>query len=204
MPRLTFVKIGIVVLSLLTLAVRQSIAQEVVAIRGGTFSVEVDPVTLAEQNSLEIFGTSGFKLEGSVSLASNEFNGVALCKFPECPPGTVIPVNDAWSGGDMFVTARLQGVTYTAVGGPGDDASAEIGFSASVTLPPMSDGPVTISVPFDSAGHFAFGLNGPDPRRVLLAGGGEATFTLVPLAESAGQTWLIQRVVFDFRPVEAR
>jgi hypothetical protein len=117
-------------------------------------------------------------------------------------PGTVLDVHAFWSGNDLGGIAKLRGITYEKVGSLDSDSSAAMGISGSVTMPPLSDGPVSVTVPFEFAGSFAYGLNGPDPQRALLAGGGRATFFL--RLHDEGTTWVIQRVVFDFNPVEQR
>ncbi len=193
----SFVKSGIV-LSLLIGASAAPATAEVIAVKKGTFVVE------GGEGRLNLFGTRDFRLNAVVSLHGGFFPAFAECELPEeCPPGRTLDLTANWSGGDIFGSAELRGVTYASIGGPSDDASASVGFSGSVTLPSTITGPATISVPFDFAGHFSYGLNGPDPKSDLLTGGGRATLTLVPHPENP-QNWMIQKVVFEFRPVETR
>ena len=65
-------------------------------------------------------------------------------------------------------------------------------------MPPMSDEPVTITVPFELSGSFFYGLTGAELRSASLTGGGDATLLLRPDFE--GTSWIIDRVVFDFDP----
>jgi hypothetical protein len=173
-------------------------AQSVVAIREGTFTVDD-----TRNNSMSVSGTQGFRFDGSFSLARAQYEAIEQCWLPECAPGTVVDLSDSWVGGDIFGTAQFRGKTYPGVGCGSCDGSLFLAFSASVTMPPISDQPVILTVPFDFAGVFSFGLNGPRPDSVPLTGGGTATVTLVPLAEDPN-FWHIERVVFEFTPLNSR
>jgi hypothetical protein len=65
-------------------------------------------------------------------------------------------------------------------------------------MPAMSDGPVTLTVPFEFSGSFAHGLTGSEVQQTPLTGGGEATLLLQPGFD--GTSWIIERVVFEFDP----
>ena len=173
-------------------------AQSVVAIREGTFTINDDGT-----NSVSLSGTQRFNADGSVSLARAPFPAINRCSNPECGQGTVVDLSGSWVGGDVFVIAQFRGKTYADVGGTSSDASLLIGFTASVELPAVTGQPVTLTVPFDFSGAFTFGLNGPRPDQVPLTGGGTATVTLVPLAEDPN-FWHIERVVFEFTPIQRR
>ena len=63
-------------------------------------------------------------------------------------------------------------------------------------MPEMSDGPVSITAPFDFSGRFSYGQLGPRPQEALLAGGGRVTLLLRPNVD--GTSWELQRAVFQF------
>ena len=198
MMRPTLAKCGI--LLALVLAAGSAVdAQSVVAIKEGTLIIDD-----TRNNSVSLSGTQGFRIDGSFSLARAEYDAIERCWQPECAPGTVIDLSDSWVGGDIFATAQFRGKTYIDVGGGSADASLLLGFSASVELPALSGQPVTLTVPFEFAGAFTFGLNGPRPDQVPLTGGGTAAVTLVPLAEDPNNFWHIQQVVFEFSPLDRR
>jgi hypothetical protein len=184
-----------IVLSLVVAAAAAAHAQSVIAINRGTFVVDD-----MRDNSFAIAGNHGFSVEGSINLASAAYDIIEQCWLPECAPGTVLDLSDSWGGSDVSALERFRGKT------PDDASNDEFGrflaVSASVTLPPIADGPVTVSVPFDFTGTFIFPLDGQSTG-VTLLGGGVATLTLVPLAEDP-RFWHIQQIVFDFRPVNRR
>jgi hypothetical protein len=168
-------------------------ADDVVVIKGGTFSFE------AGNGQLDISGTQGFTFASEVDLSGGTFGAYDLCQVPECPPGTTLDLDAGWSGNDLLGRARLRGITYDDVGRLDGDSGAVIRFSGTVTMPPMSDEPVSIAVPFRFSGRFSYGLTGPEEfESVSLTGGGDATLLLRPDFE--GTSWIIDRVVFDFDP----
>ena len=167
-------------------------ADDVVVIKRGTFSFE------AGEGQLDVSGTQGFAFTARVSISGGFFNAYEQCQFPECAPGTTVDLNAQWTGNDLPGDGRLRGVTYDNVGSLDADSSAGIQFSGTVTMPPMSDQPVSITVPFEIVGSFAYGLTGAASERVSLTGGGNATLFLSPA--HGGTSWAIDRVVFDFDP----
>jgi hypothetical protein len=167
-------------------------AQQDVRILRGTFVFE------GGGGQLDISGTRGFEFQAGASIAGGFFEAYSQCQFPECAPGTVVNLNAGWSGNDLGGSARYRGTAYESVGGLAADSSAGVLFSGTVTMPEMSDGPVSVSVPFRLSGSFAYGLNGPAWERVALSGGGTATLYLRPAYE--GTSWSLERVVFDFAP----
>jgi hypothetical protein len=184
------VKSGIV-LSFVIATAAAAQAQEVIAIKKGTFVVDD-----MRNNSFSLTGTRGFSVEGSINLASAAYDVIELCWLPECAPGTVLDLSDSWGGSDVFAQVRLRGKTS----GDEPDQGRFLAISASVTLPPIGDGPVTVTVPFDFSGFFSFGE--PAIGGTVL-GGGQATITLVPLAEDP-RFWHIQQIVYEFSPVNRR
>ena len=112
----------------------------------------------------------------------------------------------AWSGLDVFGSGELRDRTFPTISS--ESVGVVLGFTSAVTLPPMSEGPVTVSVPFEFAGTFGYDLDSPEPKQALLTGGGTATLTLVPHPEphpeTGARTWLIQKIEFKFEPVESR
>jgi len=192
------VKVGLAIAILVGAVTQSAQADELVSIRGGTFTVDADGA------ELDIFGNKGFELYSGTSIHNGVFEGFSKCQDLECVPGTIIDLDAFFAGTGLGGRAKLRGVTYENVGGVDSDSSASIEFSSGpITIPALSDGPVSITVPFEASGVFAYGLTGPDPQQpALFAGGGQATLLLRLHPE--GTAWIIQRVVFDFRPVEPR
>jgi len=199
----SFLKIGIVV-ALLVGGMAAPATAQIVSIRQGTFIItDVGPLL---HGDLDISGTSGFKFEGGTDGGAGNFPAGVQCALePACPPGTVIDLEGYWAGSDVGGTARLRGTTYQ-VGTFFSHDSAIITFSGQVTMPPMSDDPVSITVPFDFAGEFFYEVE--DPLRVesvLLVGGGLVTLFLHPYQsypDLGFESWSITRAEFVFRPVK--
>jgi hypothetical protein len=167
-------------------------AQQDVKILRGSF------VFATGHGQLDISGTQGFSFQAGASISGGFFEGYSQCEVPECAPGTVVNLNAGWSGNDLGGDARYRGTAYDAVGSLSADSSAGVLFSGTVTMPEMSEEPVSVAVPFQLSGSFAYGLNGAAPERVGLSGGGTATLYLRPAYE--GTSWIIERAVFDFAP----
>lgn len=182
----------------LLLAVASAADAQVISIKEGTFVIDD-----ARNSTITLTGTQGFRFDGSVSLGSASYEAIEQCWVPECPPGTVVDLSDSWGGGDVFGLVQFRGKTHDDIGGLNSDAAFFIALSASVTMPPLRAGPVTVSVPFAFASVFSFGLNGRRPRSVPVTGGGTATLTLVPLAEDPSN-WHIQRIEFEFTSADRR
>lgn len=197
------VKTG-VVLVILAVSAAPSKAQDeqVVSVKRGTFVFEAVETSFRVENELRIFGTRGFVLDAFITFLPLS-EAIEQCRFPGCTPGTVVSLADQWGGGDVTFSAKLRGVTYNSSGGLGEDSFVWLGVSGSITMPPMRDGPASITAPFELAGLVALGEQGPDPQRALLAGGGLVTVTLVP-NQLSGASWFIQRLVFTFRPLASR
>jgi hypothetical protein len=187
-------KSGIVLL-FVVVAAAGAHAQDLVAIKKGTFVVDD-----MRNNSFSIAGTRGLSVKGSINLASASYDIIEQCWLPECAPGTVLDLSDSWGGSDVTALVRYRGKTQDETSD--DDFGRFLAISASVTLPPMSDGPVTITVPFDFTGLLTWPVNGQTTALTLL-GGGRATLTLVPLGEDP-RFWHIQQIVFRFTPVNRR
>jgi hypothetical protein len=188
--------------AILTVAVVHSAAAEVIAIKEGTFVFEGSGTSEEGTGRLDISGTKNFTFSASVDISGGRFNLYSQCKTPDCPPGAVVPLDAFWSGNDLMGTATLRGKTYSDVGGLESDSGAAAGFSGSVTVPPMTGGPVSVTVPFDFSGRFSYDLFGTHPREALLAGGGGVTLFLRPNID--GTSWELQRAVFQFLSVEDR
>lgn len=193
MFRQLFVRTGIV-LSVLTAAAARPAMAEVITIKQGTFTTESE-----SGGRLSIAGTRGFTMDAGTHFGF--FNAFNQCSVPECVPGTVVEINAGWSGNDLPGTATLRGQTYPDLGGPMSPNGAEILFSGQITMPPMSDGPVSVTVPFDFAGEFRYGPDLDTPQqKAFLTGGGFVTFLLKPFQD--GTSWFIESVEFEFRPVK--
>lgn len=194
MFRQAFVKVGIVV-AILLIAVARPVTAEVITINRGVFTY---PAVMGGGN-VDIAGNRGFKAEASTQTGF--FNAFTQCSVPECPPGAVVEIDAGWSGNDLPGTARFRGAFYPDLGGLASPNSLGIQFSGQIKMPPMSDGPVSVTVPFDFAGEFFYAPDLETPRqRALLTGGGFATFHLQPFSD--GMTWLITSAEFEFRPVK--
>src|SRR5688500_13785276 len=118
-------------------------ADDVVVIKQGTFSFA------AGEGQLDVSGTQGFAFTAAVNISGGFFNAYEQCQFPECAPGTTVDLNAMWTGNDVGGDARLRGIQYDNVGSLDADSSAGIHFTGTVTMPPMSDQPVSITVPFE-------------------------------------------------------
>jgi hypothetical protein len=128
------------------------------------------------------------------------FNLWEQCRLPQCQPGTVVEIAAGWSGNDLPGTAELRGKTYPDLGGQNTWNSADVRFSGGITMPPMRDGPVSITALFDFAGRFVYAESVEDePQDALLTGGGRVTLFLEPYPGE--NSWVIRRVEFEFRPV---
>jgi hypothetical protein len=190
------VRVGLAV-AILVGAASQSASAEVVSIRHGSFVFE------GGAGVLDISGNRGFRLRVGVTIDGGRFEAFSQCsEFTPCPPGTTVNLDASWSGNDAQGTATLRGTAYNDVGAQDGDSAVSIGFSGSFTAPQMTDSPVTITVPFDFSGSFAYGLNGPEPQQALLSGGGHVTLTLRPSSDQSG--WILERAVFAFSPVGTR
>lgn len=189
----SFVRMGIVIAFLVGATARPATA-EVISIVGGTFVFVVGGGA-----QLDIFGTRGFRLQAGPG--TGRFDAIDLCRLPECGPGTVVDLSARWSGNDLTGTAILRGTTYEDLGGLDSPNSADIRFAGQVTMPPITDGPVSITVPFEFAGRFRFAEMGQLPQDALLTGGGLVTLSLEPLPADPN-SWTIKSVVFEFSPVQ--
>jgi hypothetical protein len=163
-----------------------------ITVRHGTFIFE-----RGEGGILDISGNRGFRLEAG-ALTSGRFDAVDQCRFtPECPEGTVLELGGVWIGLDLPGTARFRGKTYGDLGGFDSPNSAGIEFFGKFTMPPIGDGPVSISVPFTFAGTFLYG-DAQGSQTALLSGGGEVTLFLEPFPGE--NSWQVQAAEFEFRP----
>jgi hypothetical protein len=186
--RYSFAKFGIV-LAILVCAARPAESQ-VISIIDGTFISE------GGGGQLNISGTQAFRLEAAA--LTGRFDAVDQCFVPECPPGTVVELGARWIGNDLPGTATLRGKTYDDVGGLDSLNSADVRFAGQFVMPPLSDGPVSITVPFDFAGRFAYSEDLSEVQDALLTGGGQVTLVLEQLFQGS---WSIRSAAFEFRPV---
>jgi hypothetical protein len=188
----TVVKMGIVMACLAGVAAPAT--AQVISIRHGTLVFELD-----KGGALDISGNRRFKLEATAST-SGRFDAINQCRDPECAPGTIVEIGAVWVGLDLPGTARLQGQTYGDVGGFDSPNSAGIEISGKVTMPAMSDGPVSVTVPFDLTGVFLYGDGGQGSQDAFLSGGGDVTLFLEPYPGE--NSWQIRSAAFEFRPVK--
>ncbi len=191
----SFVKTTMLIAGLLVAVARPSPAQ-IVTIDKGTF---VYPADRAGQ--LNISGNENFRLEART--LTGRFDAIDSCQVPECPPGSTVELGARWVGNDLPGTARLRGKTYPDVGGLSSPNSADVRFSGEVTMPAMSNNPVSITAPFDFAGVFFFAADLSQPQQdVLLTGRGLVTLFLDP--NVAENSWVIRSATFDFSPARRR
>jgi hypothetical protein len=185
----SFVKMGIITACLSGVAA--PVKAQDITIRHGTFVFE-----RGVGGTLDISGNRGFRLEASAST-SGRFDPMDQCNLtPECPPETVIGLNSMWVGLDLPGTARFRGTTYGDVGGLDSPNSAGIEFFGEFTMPPMSDGPASITVPFTLAGTFLYG-DAQGSQTAFLSGGGEVTLFLERYPGE--NSWQVQGAEFEFR-----
>src|SRR5688572_22649991 len=168
----------------------QQTGPDVVSVRSGTFVFD----GATQQGTLDLTGTRGFRLEGTVSLAGGNFEAIFQCNTNDaCQPGTVVGLDAGWGGLDLHATATLRGRTF---GTAAENGGGVIGFSGSVTLPPRTEERTTASAAFEFAGLVQFIEDDGRQIEAVLAGGGNATLDLV--WNEAGQPWRIERVTFEF------
>jgi hypothetical protein len=186
MGRRSMLKTGCCV-AVLILGTAVSAATQVIAIRQGTVTIPLFPPA-----SVNISGTSGFKLQGAA--VGWGFTAMTQCE-EGCPPGSVVALDAEIAGSNFNGIARLRGTLYEDIGSIGSSENVVLIFSGQVTMPPMSDGPVTVTVPFDLTGSFSYEKDG-EGHTAPLTGGGRVTLLLEPAPD--GTTWIVTRADFDF------
>jgi hypothetical protein len=193
MSRQLFVKTGIVFAILMTAAA--SASAEVITIVRGTFVFEEGG------GPINITGNKGFTFVGSAD--SRAFPPYQNCATtPDCPPGTVLDLGFRVGFSDLPGTATLRGTVYPAVGDFNSPKRALFEFDGQVTLPALSDEPISITVPFDFAGRFIYAPDfETEAQEALLTGGGVVTLTFEPFGAGTN-AWRFRRAEFEFRPVK--
>jgi hypothetical protein len=191
MGRRSRLKTGIC-LAVMLLGVPVHAAAQLIVIRQGAFTI---PHWLPPAY-VDISGTRGFKFQG-VAVGWG-FTAMTQCG-EGCPPGLIVELDAEAAGSNLNGTARLQGTTYPDIGSISTHESLVLRFTGQVMMPPMSDGPVTVTVPFDFAGQFSYETAGVPQPTVLLTGGGRATLFLEPSPD--GASWIVTAAEFDFQSV---
>src|SRR5262245_39075904 len=150
---------------------------------------------LSANGDLHIQGTSGLRIDASLSFAFGSF-GWRRCELaPVCLPGEVVSLRsdylgDPFFGGSGQVT--IQGKTYSLF----NEAIANLHFDGAVVLPAFIDfQPVEVFAPFAFSGSLQL-PNMPEP--VDLHGSGVATVLLVRSVFHMG--WVVVSVTYDFVP----
>jgi hypothetical protein len=195
MFRQAAVKVGTLV-AILMIGMAAPVTAEVIAITGGTAVIQ------RGADELHIKGTRGFRLDAGLFSPPAFYVPELMCfGGQECQPGTVVPLDGVFSGGDVSGEAQLRGKTYPDIGSAASRNQAHLEFSGEVTMPPLTEGPISIRVPFEFAGLFFYA---PDmvseQQQALLTGGGFVTLTFDPYP--AGNAWIFQRAEYEFRPVK--
>lgn len=136
----------------------------------------------------------GFRLFGSHYNGGFGPNLFVFCPDDLCNPGAVAEIAHAANGLDLPATATLDGILFEDVGSLGARASAEMGFSGSLTLPPLGSSAVLHS-PFTFEGSFFH-----DFELELLRGSGIVTSTWTPTGSdpSESSAWMLNTLRYDF------
>jgi hypothetical protein len=167
-------------------------ASERVQIEGlDSIKISQGSLTLASGHpgTLTLRGSHGFTFEGrTLSGVDPSLNCSGV---NPCFPGQTVAFTGTWVGNDLPGTARLQGDTYTDVGGLNSPSSLRIDLTGSFVAPAQAT-TTTIEVPFSVGGLFVVsGVASAD-----LEGRGTVTFTLAWNTALSG--WMITSSSFDF------
>jgi hypothetical protein len=168
-----------------------SAAAEPVRITSGSVFVP----GIFQSGTIDISGTQGFSLTGTVDNASNAF---WTCSVPECVGGTPLDLFVHLSGGSTLLNAHhtLNGVTYPDTGSADPPAYSNLFFRGSAIAPPVGDSPTTLMAPFTVDGGFY--LAGTGLHRELV-GAGTATLSLRPYGlVDFPPSWFIEGIRYDF------
>jgi hypothetical protein len=195
MFRQAFARVGILV-AISMIGVAAPVTAEVIAITGGIAVIQRGP------DEIHIQGTRGFKLDAGISSPPAFYRPEHMCfGGEECQPGTVVSLDGVFSGGDVSGEARLRGKTYPDIGGADSRNQVHLEVSGEVTMPPLTDAPISIRVPFEFAGIFFYAPDQTsEQQQALLTGGGFVTLTFDPYP--AGNAWIFQRAEYEFRPAQ--
>ena len=189
MDRLQVLKTGIF-LAVVVLGTAISAAAQVVVVRQGAITLP----SMFPPASIELSGTRGFSFSGGAS--GGGFSAMTACE-EGCLPGSVVSLEAEFAGSNLGGTARLQGTTYVDIGSLSSLENLVLLTAGEATLPPISDGPVSVTAPFEFAGQFSY-VKDEEPGSVLLAGGGVATLFLQPSPD--GLSWIVAAAEFAFQP----
>jgi hypothetical protein len=168
-------------------------AAQVVVIKKGAIIVPTRFPGL-EAATIELSGTRGFSFVGGATGWG--FSAMTECE-EGCLPGSMLSLDAFFGGSDLGGTARLQGTTYVDIGSFSSTENLVLLTTGRVTLPAISDEPVSVTAPFDFAGQFSYVKN-EEPGSVLLTGGGIATLFLQLTPD--GMSWIVAAAEFEFRP----
>jgi hypothetical protein len=162
-------------------------AADTIQINGGTVVV-----AFRQPGTAELRGSRGFRFDGVTHSTGVDPNAVCQTDSP-CSPGRTVSFSATWSGIDLPGTARMQGNTYTDVGGLNSESALRIDIAGSFVAPPQATSatvvvPVSISGVFQSADGF-FEIEG-DGRAVL-------TLEWVAVA-GLTPTWVLRQTRFEF------
>jgi hypothetical protein len=171
-------------------------AADGLSIKSGSFTYE------QHVGRIILIGTSGLRLEASVSFSGGVMGPDNQCGLPECEIGTtMVSLNAFWSGGDLPGTLRLRGKEYALASPNVNPTSANglVEFSGSVEVPEVvGDETIQVSAPFTMTGFVDYG-QGADGFAIheTMQGGGTATLTFAPNFNQTAWRFLSADYVFD-------
>ena len=137
----------------------------------------------------------GFRLLGGAYGGGTSPNVFVSCGDDECNPGEVATLSHAFGGLDLGVeSVTLDGLTFNDVNSLGSPASAEIGFSSTNALPPLSSTAI-LSTPFMMQGSFSH----PGGVETLFGSGVLTTRWISASGPSGSPVWGLEAARYEFQ-----
>jgi hypothetical protein len=154
-------------------------AADGLSIKSGSFTYE------SHLGHVTLVGTSGLRLQATVSSSGGIMGPDEQCGFPECEAGTtVVGLGAFWSGTDFTGSLRLRGRDYALGSQDSTAANGQVRFNGTVEIPAVvGTEEIEVSAPFTMTGSLAYGL-GADGQPIVesMQGAGTATLTFRPSA----------------------
>lgn len=152
---------------------------------------------------MNLTGTRGFSLVGTVAPSAGRTGLFEQCIFPECTPGTRIDFGLHLTGASGFLagTMTIEGDRYDISESVAAIADVFLRVDGSVLAPEIGPAQAMVSAPFSLTGRaFALTPFGELAHDDLLFGQGIATVTLVPHHPNPdfGPSWRVDSARFDF------